>query len=125
MTKKAIHTFLTFGIATVWIANGLFAKVLHYVPRHEEIVGKILHLDKPFANIFTILIGISELFMAIWILSNLKTRLNAITQIVIVATMNTLEFILVPDLLLWGRLNAFFAFLFILVVYFNEFYFKE
>lgn len=63
--------------------------------------------------------------MAVWILSNIKTRLNAIAQIAIVATMNTLEFIFVPDLLLWGRLNALFAFLFIVVVYFNEFYLNK
>ena len=35
--------------------------------------------------------------------------------------MNTLEFVLVPDLLLWGKLNAVFAVCFILVVFFNEF----
>ena len=60
--------------------------------------------------------------MALWILSKIKTRINAIVQILIVATMNTLEFVLVPELLLWGKLNAIFAFVFIIVVYFNEFY---
>ena len=63
--------------------------------------------------------------MAVWILSGYKTKLNAIAQITIVATMNTLEFILVPDLLLWGKLNSLFAFIFILVVYINEFYFNK
>ena len=58
-------------------------------------------------------------------LSRVKSRLNATAQIVIVATMNTLEFILVPDLLLWGKLNSFFAFLFILVVYYNEFHLNK
>jgi hypothetical protein len=60
--------------------------------------------------------------MAVWILSAYKTRLNTIVQITVVATMNTLEFIIVPDLLLWGKLNSLFASIFILVVYFNEFY---
>ena len=63
--------------------------------------------------------------MAVWILSAYKTKLNAIVQIAIVATMNILEFMLVPDLLLWGKLNSLFAFIFILVVYFNEFYFNN
>lgn len=40
---------------------------------------------------------------------------------IVVATMNIIEFIAVPDLLLWGRLNIFFAFLFIGLVYYNEF----
>ncbi len=104
----------------VWIANGLFCKVLNLVPRHQQIVARIAGARH--SRLLTIAIGFSEICMAIWILSKIKTRLNAIAQIVIVAIMNTLEFILAPDLLLWGRLNAFFAFLFILVVYFNEFY---
>ena len=120
---KAIHTTLTYIIATVWIANGLFYKVLNLIPRHQQIVARILGIEH--ARFFTITIGCSEIFMAIWILSKIKARLNAIAQIAIVATMNTLEFIVVPDLLLWGRVNAVFAFIFILVVYFNEFYFNK
>ncbi len=123
MTDKAVHKLLTYCIATVWIANGLFCKVLNLVPRHQQIVAKILGIEHPW--LLTIAIGCSETFMAIWVLSKIKTRLNAIAQIVIVATMNTLEFILVPDLLLWGRLNALFAFLFILVVSFNGFYLNK
>lgn len=114
---------MTYCIATVWIANGLFCKVLNLVPRHEQIVARILGEDH--SRLLTILIGLSEIIMAVWILSSYKTKLNAIAQIVVVATMNTLEFILVPDLLLWGKLNSLFAFIFILVVYFNEFYFNK
>jgi len=39
--------------------------------------------------------------------------------------MNSLEFILAPDLLLWGRFNALFAFLFILGIVYNEFYLRK
>jgi hypothetical protein len=123
MTDRRINKLLTYLIATVWIANGLFCKVLNLVPRHQEIVSRILGTD--YSRILTILIGLSEIFMSIWILSKIKTRLNAIAQIVIVATMNILEFLLVPDLLLWGKLNSFFAFIFILIVYFNEFYLNK
>lgn len=118
-----IYKILTYCIATVWIVNGLFCKVLNLVPRHEQIVAKILGAD--YSRPLTILIGFSEIIMAAWILSGYKTKLNAIAQIAIVATMNTLEFILAPELLLWGKLNACFAFLFILVVSFNEFYLKK
>lgn len=123
MTNTAIHKFITYCIATVWIGNGLFCKVLNLVPRHQQIVARILGFEH--SRLLTIAIGSSEIFMAVWILSKIKTRLNASAQISIVATMNTLEFILVPDLLLWGRLNALFAFLFIIVVYFNEFYLNK
>jgi hypothetical protein len=116
MTRNRL---LNYFIATVWIANGLFCKVLNLVPRHQEIVARILGND--YARLMTLLIGLSEIGMAVWILSGMWTRLNAVTQILVIATMNSLEFFLVPDLLLWGKLNAFFAFLFILLIYFNEF----
>ncbi len=99
--------------------NGLFCKVLNLVPRHQEIVGRILGTEH--SRVLTILIGLSEIAMTIWILSRIKHRLNAITQIIIIATMNTMELLLVPDLLLWGKLNSIFAFLFILLIYYNEF----
>jgi hypothetical protein len=114
---------LNYSIAAVWIINGLFCKILNLVPRHQEIVARILGSDH--ARLLTIAIGLSEIAMAVWILSGIKRRLNAIAQIIIIAAMNTLEFILVPDLLLWRRFNALFAFLFILLIFYNEFYSKN
>jgi hypothetical protein len=99
--------------------NGLYCKVLNLAPRHQEIVLTIL--GESHAKELTILIGISEIIMGFWVLSNFKSRLNAILQISIVGLMNILEFILVPDLLLWGKFNILFAIGFMAVVYFNEF----
>lgn len=121
MNKQHLNRIATIIIAAIWLVNGLYCKVLNLVPRHQEIVGEILHLDNETARIITIIIGLSEILMAIWILSGIYHRLNAIVQIVIIATMNILEFILAPELLLWGKLNAVFAFLFILLIYYNEF----
>lgn len=120
MTLKKITTLL---IASVWIINGLVCKVLNLVPRHKEIVSRILGHE--YSETLTILIGLSEIIMGIWILVGFKSRLNTIVQIIIVATMNILEFILVPDLLLWGKLNSLFALLFILVVFYNEYYLNK
>ena len=120
MTANTIHKLLTYLIAAVWLANGLLCKVLNLVPRHQQIVARILGDD--YSRPLTLLIGLSEIGMAVWILSGIKSRLNAIVQILVIATMNTLEFILVPDLLLWGKVNSVFAFTFILLIYYNEFY---
>ena len=103
--------------------NGLFCKALNLVPRHQQIVAKILGDEH--ARLLTMLIGFSEIFMAIWILSGIKSKLNAIAQIIIIAVMNTLEFILVPDLLLWGKANAIFAFILIGIIFCNGFYLKN
>ncbi len=119
MTKRKIHKILTYSIATIWIINGLFCKILSLVPRHEQIVSRILenYNSRP----LTIIIGISEIIMAIWIILEYKTKLNTIIQIIVIGTMNILEFILAPDLLLWGKFNSLFAFMLILIIYYNEY----
>jgi hypothetical protein len=117
------NKLLNYLIAAVWIANGLFCKVLNLVPRHQEIVARII--GNAHAGVLTRAIGFSEVAMAVWILSGFRTKLNAIAQVVVIATMNCLEFIMAPDLLLWGRFNALFAFLFILVILYNEFYLRN
>lgn len=117
---KSIYKIINYGIATVWMINGLFCKMLNFVPRHEEIVARIL--DSHYSRLLTVLIGCSEIIMAVWVLTGIHSRFNALAQITIIASMNILEFILTPDLLLWGRFNSLFAFLFILLIYFNEFH---
>jgi hypothetical protein len=117
--KVDVREWLTYFIAMVWIVNGLLCKVLNLVPRHQEIVSKILATEN--ARFCTLVIGLAEVGMGLWILSGILTRLNAVTQIAVIATMNALEFILVPDLLLWGKLNALFAGLFIVLIFYNEF----
>ncbi len=120
MTNNTIHRLLSYFIALVWVINGLLCKVLNLVPRHRQIVASLLGED--YAKPLTLFIGLLEIGMAIWILSRLKTRVSATVQILVVATMNILEYSFVPDLLLWGKANALFALIFILVIYYNEFY---
>ena len=120
MTATRKHQILTAFIALVWLVNGLYCKVLNFVPRHQQIVANIL--GDANARLFTVLIGISEIGMAVWIVSGILPRLNAAIQILVIAAMNTLEFILVPHLLMWGRLNAIFAFMFILLICYNSFF---
>ncbi|WP_133688894.1 DoxX-like family protein [Maribacter spongiicola] len=107
----------------VWFLNGLVCKVLNLVPRHQEIVARIL--GDEYARTITVLIGISEIMMAVWVLSKYKSKFNAVVQMVIVLTMNLLEYYIAPDLLFWGRMNIVFALFFIGLVYYNEFILKE
>jgi len=116
--QSSLQKTITYFIAFVWLANGLLCKVMNLVPRHQEIVGRIL--GDEYARELTILIGLSEIIMAIWILSRYKSRFNAIAQITIIILMNILEYMLVPDLLMWGKLNIVFALLFVGIVGWNE-----
>lgn len=119
MTPNKILNYL---ITAVWLANGLFCKVLNLVPRHQQIVARIL--GSGHAELLTKMIGFAEIAMAVWIVSGYWSRLNTIVQVMIIAAMNLMEFFLVPDLLLWGRFNLLFAFLFILLIGYNEYYLK-
>lgn len=123
MKQHFVSKWLNYFIAIVWIANGLFCKILNLVPRHQKIVAKIL--DNQYAPFLTLSIGIAETGMAIWILSGIWSRLNALVQIIIIAAMNVLEFILVPDLLLWGKFNIIFACMFMFLIYYKEFHFSK
>ncbi len=42
MKYKTIHKLLTYCIAIIWLTNGLFCKVMNFVPRHQQIVAGIL-----------------------------------------------------------------------------------
>jgi hypothetical protein len=114
---------LTYLITLVWLLNGLFAKVLNLVPRHTEIVANIL--GEEYARPLTILIGCSEIAMAVWIWLDRQRKPTAIVQIAIILTMNTLESLLVPDLLLWGYFNPVFAVLFCGLIWYHGFRVKE
>ncbi len=120
MNKPTLYKILSYFIALIWFINGAFCKVLNLVPRHQEIVSRILGTEH--AGLLTKAIGFAEILMAAWVVSDIKTRLAAIVQIIIIAAMNLLETALVPDLLLWGRMNLFFAFVLIGLIYYNEFH---
>lgn len=119
MATPLLYRTLTYLIALVWLANGLLCKVLGLVPRHAAIVARIL--GPAYAGPLTRLIGLAEIGMAVWVFSGLKRRWCVLTQMGLVAVMNTLEYFLAPDLLLWGRANALFAGLFIGLLYYYEF----
>ncbi|GAB1858613.1 hypothetical protein MHTCC0001_34530 [Flavobacteriaceae bacterium MHTCC 0001] len=112
----------TYTIALVWFVNGLYCKILNQVPRHQEIVDEIMSFQV--SREITLTIGVLEVLLAIWLLCNIRSKLNAIVQIASIIAMNIIEFIYVPHLLLWGRLNIVFALLFAAFIYVNAFHYK-
>ncbi|RTQ48838.1 hypothetical protein EJV47_14665 [Hymenobacter gummosus] len=117
--SRWLPALLTYALAAVWLVNGLLCKVLLLVPRHQDIVARIL--GPAHAPLLTRLIGLAEIGMAVWVLSGRWRRLGVLTQIGLVLTMNLLEFWLAADLLLWGPLNLLFAGLFALGLYYYGF----
>src|SRR5689334_13026529 len=105
---------LTVLISMVWLINGLFCKVLGFVPRHQLIVARIL--GEEHAYVLTKIIGILEVLMFAWIIIGIWRRWNAWMQVVLIAAMNIIEAILARDLLLFGAMNAVLATVFIIVI---------
>jgi uncharacterized membrane protein YphA (DoxX/SURF4 family) len=83
------------------------------------IVARIL--GDQHAALLTKAIGTSEILVFIWVVSGIKSRWCALFQIVIVITMNIIEFVMVPDLLLFGKFNIIIAFIFVAIIFYNEF----
>jgi hypothetical protein len=122
--RQSQHTskpaaLLRWFIATVWLINGFFCKVLNLVPRHELIVSRITGTEH--ARALTLAIGLAEMGMFAWIVSGWRIKENAVIQVFVIAIMNILEFWLVPDLLLWGKFNIVFAILFIVLICYYAF----
>lgn len=118
--SRAPRILLKPAIASVWAVNGLVNKILGFVPRHRLIVGRILGDDISARAV--IVIGVLEVLIALWVLSGIKPRLCAVLQAVTVASMNILEIILAPDLLLFGTGNVIPGIIFISLVLFDGFY---
>jgi hypothetical protein len=116
---KRAYISINYLIAAVWLINGLFCKILNLVPRHQEIVARIL--GENHASTFTKLIGLAEIMMFAWIISRIAPVLCARTQIFVILLMNCIEFTLAPDLLLFGKLNLLVALLFSTLIAYNEF----
>lgn len=110
-----MHWLIRGSLAAVWLVMGLLAKVLGAVPRHEEIVARVLGQEH--AHALTQMIGIGEIGMAAWILSGILPRWCAATQIGLVLVMNAIELTLARDLLLFGAWNSVVALLFAAFLY--------
>ena len=102
----------------MWLVNGLICKLLNLVPRHQQIVARILGAEH--ADFVTKTIGVLEILMAFLVLSRMFSKLCTAFQILLVFTMNVIEFYLAPDLLLFGQMNFLVALVFICILVLNQ-----
>lgn len=106
-SSSQIQLVFRLFLSALWLWNGAYCKLFGGVPRHRQIVGEIL--GEEHAIFFTKMIGAMEVLLAIWILTGWKARLCYILQIILILTMNLIEWTLVPELLLFGRYNLLLA----------------
>jgi uncharacterized membrane protein YphA (DoxX/SURF4 family) len=89
--------WLSILIAGVWIFHGLYSKILMGIPRHQLIVERIL--GEKMGNLLTIVIGVLEILLGLWVLSCFRKKICAALQTSALVTMNALEITLAKDLL--------------------------
>lgn len=119
LTAETRMRVVAIVLASVWIINGLFAKLLGFVPRHQAIVARFF--GEVAALSLTRVIGGAEIVMALWILSGRHRRSCAIAQTILIVTMNGLELWKARDLLLSPSLMvAGNAFLLLLAIWWSR-----
>jgi hypothetical protein len=85
-------------IGAVWIFHGLYSKLLNGIPRHRQIVARIL--GERHAGLATAVIGIGEIIVGLWALSGWERVLCASAQTAALVAMNTIEIAMAADLLI-------------------------
>ncbi len=93
-----LHLLLQLFIAAVWLFHGFYSKVLNGIPRHKQIVGRILGPAN--ADFGTKTIGVLEVLLGIWVLAGWQPVLCAAVQTAALVTMNFLEIRLAAELLI-------------------------
>jgi uncharacterized membrane protein YphA (DoxX/SURF4 family) len=75
-------------VASVWLHQGLWAKLLDGDPSHREIVGRLTGVDAARARNLTAAIGALEAGMAVWVLTGRLPRWCAAAQTALVLGFN-------------------------------------
>jgi len=98
LESPTIHTLVQIAIGCVWIFHGLYSKVLNGIPRHRQIVERVL--GKNVGQFATKVIGVLEVLLGLWVFSGWERVSCAGVQTLAIAGMNTLEIIFAADLLI-------------------------
>lgn len=91
-------TWLRLGVALVWLVFGLLFKALDAVPRHRQIVARVVGPER--AGIIFWVVALSEIGLGTWMLVGRGLPLCMAAQTLLIVTMNALELRLARDLLL-------------------------
>jgi hypothetical protein len=91
-------TWLRLGVASVWIVFGLVFKALDAVPRHRQIVARVVGEGR--AGLVLWLVAFGEIGLGAWMIAGRFLPLCMGIQTAALVSMNTLELRHARDLLL-------------------------
>lgn len=90
----------TLIVASVWLVHGLFNKLLHFSPRHLQIVQSVPGLAGSRGEIVLATVGLVEVGIALWVLAGSAAIACAAFQTVLLLSMNVIELSFARSLLL-------------------------
>jgi uncharacterized membrane protein YphA (DoxX/SURF4 family) len=90
------YWLIRIAVASVWLYEGLWCKLLRGEPREFEVVKAVPRYGPRFGVPFLMVLGAVELAIALWVLSGLAPLLCAISQTVLLVLLNA-------NGLLWAR----------------------
>ena len=76
------------SIATVWLYQGLWCKMLGRAPHHEAVIGSVPFLDAAEAHAALLALGGLECALAVWVLCGRWAYGAALAQTFLLAIMN-------------------------------------
>jgi hypothetical protein len=97
-STRRFHVALRILIGSVWVFHGLYSKLLDGIPRHRMIVARVLGDEHAAAA--TILVGVMEVLLGVWVFTHRLPRACAAVQTAAILSMNSLEIARAPDLLI-------------------------
>jgi len=89
---------LTVLIGSVWVFHGLYSKISDGIPRHRQIVERILGPE--IVDFATLFIGVLEVLLGLWIFTRMWRKACALIQTLALISMNVLEILFAKDLLI-------------------------
>jgi hypothetical protein len=84
------------AVSCVWLYEGLWCKLLNGEPRQVQVVEAVPRYGPRIGVVFLKLLGVTEVGLAIWALSDIAPLVCALVQIVLLIALNVCG-------LLWAR----------------------
>jgi hypothetical protein len=100
-TARRVGRLPVVFVASVWLVHGLLNKLLHFSPRHLQIVQAVPGLGGSRGEAVLTAVGFFEVGIALWVLSGCAAGLCAAVQTVVLLSMNVVELSVARPLLVW------------------------
>ena len=76
------------AVSCVWLYEGLWCKLLNGEPRQMQVVGAVPRYGPRMGMVFLKLLGLIEVGLALWALSDLAPFAGAVVQTMLLITLN-------------------------------------